>query len=205
MSRLGVVPIVEGHGEVQAIRTLLWRTWTELLGAEYVEVLQPVRQPRSKLVKESELQRAVKLGLLKLGSSASTTDRKMVLVLIDADEDGPCVLGPKLLDWARQVHPDADVACVLANVEYETWFVAAAESLRGLLDLPSDERIPEDPEALRLGKAWIERRFRGTKYSETVDQPRLTAQMDLSRCRSRSPSFDKLCRELKKRLVPTGV
>jgi hypothetical protein len=37
-------------------------------------------------------------------------------------------------------------------------------------------------------------------YAETVDQPRLTAAMDLQMCRERSKSFDKLCRELEKRL-----
>jgi predicted ATPase len=37
------------------------------------------------------------------------------------------------------------------------------------------------------------------KYSETIDQPAMTADMDLSLCRRRSPSFDKLCRELEKR------
>ena len=32
------------------------------------------------------------------------------------------------------------------------------------------------------------------------NQPRMTAAMDLALCRRRSPSFDKLCRELKQRL-----
>lgn len=40
----------------------------------------------------------------------------------------------------------------------------------------------------------------GTKYSETQDQPRMTAQMDLALCRRRCPSFDKLCRELASRV-----
>ncbi|GAG17177.1 unnamed protein product [marine sediment metagenome] len=129
----------------------------------------------------------------------------MVLVLIDADKDPPCILGPELLASAREVDVRADVSCVLANIEYETWFVAAAKSLHELLKLPPDTQIPEDPETRRLGKAWINDHFRGTKYSETIDQPRMTALMDLSRCRARSPSFDKLCRELEKRIGPTDV
>jgi len=92
------------------------------------------------------------------------------------------------------------VVCVLANPEYETWFVAAAESLEDFLDLGGGETLSEDPEKDGLKKAWIESRFRGLRYSETVDQPRMTAAMDLALCRSRSPSFDKLCRELSKRL-----
>ena len=55
MNRLRVVPIVEGHGEQQsAIRTLLVRLWTELLGGDYIDVLQPIRIPRSKLIQPAE-------------------------------------------------------------------------------------------------------------------------------------------------------
>ena len=38
----------------------------------------------------------------------------------------------------------------------------------------------------------------GAKYSESIDQAKLTAHMDLSLCRTRAPSFDKLCRELER-------
>ena len=91
------------------------------------------------------------------------------------------------------------VACILANVEYETWFVAAAESLRDFLDFPADATNLQAPEKARSGKGWVQRHFKGPKYSQTLDQPRLTARMDLGLCRARSPSFDKLCRELEAR------
>lgn len=197
MSRLRVVPIVEGHGEDQAIRTLLQRIWTDLLGGEYLEVLKPIRGKRYGLVREDELDRAISLALLKLGPATSAG---LVLVLLDADKDLPCVLGPELTAKARKSHGNADVACVVANVEYETWFVAAAESLAAYLEIPHGVSIPDDPERERSGKGWIKRFFKGVKYSETVDQPRLTAKMDLALCRRRSASFDKLCRELEKRL-----
>lgn len=93
---------------------------------------------------------------------------------------------------------DIEIACVIAKVEYEMWFVAAANSLRDLLTISPDENIPLDPEADRLGKSWVADRFHAAKYSETVDQPRLTARMDLMDARQNSPSFDKLCRELEK-------
>jgi hypothetical protein len=88
-------------------------------------------------------------------------------------------------------------------VEYETWFVAAAESLGQYLELSSDEAIPDDPEGARFGKGWIEHRFKGPKYSPTLDQPAMTARMDLEQCRRRSASFDKLCRDLAQRLAPS--
>jgi hypothetical protein len=87
---------------------------------------------------------------------------------------------------------------VLAKIEYETWFVAAAESLRDYLDIT--ESVPDHPET-SAGKGWVQARFRGTKYSETIDQVRMTAAMDLSRCREGSPSFDKLCREIAKYML----
>jgi Domain of unknown function (DUF4276) len=203
MSRLRVAPIVEGEGEFHSIRILLQRLWCEMLGGEYIDVLQPIRQPRGKLVKESELGKVVQLARSKLGNSSGPPDPLLILILIDADEDCPRELGPKLLQWARLEASDVEVACVLANVEYETWFAAAAESLSEFLDLSSDLQVAENPEELGSKKAWVERRFRGTKYSETIDQPRMTAAMDLAACRKRSPSFDKLCRELERRLRTT--
>ena len=97
---------------------------------------------------------------------------------------------------------DADATMPLVrSVEYETWFVAAADSLRERLSLAADEQVPENPEESRTGKGWIQRHFRrkDQSYSPTVDQPSLTTKMDLTLCRRRSPSFDKLCRELEKR------
>lgn len=93
------------------------------------------------------------------------------------------------------------MAVVFAEIEYETWFVAAAESLGGFLEV-GDRPIPENPEAQRAGKGWIQEYYSrpGRSYSEPVDQPAMTASMDLSLCRRRSPSFDKLCRELEQRL-----
>jgi hypothetical protein len=82
---------------------------------------------------------------------------------------------------------------------YETWFVAAAESLQEYLMLRPGEQVPPNPDAARLGKGWIKQRIRGGKYSETADQAALTSAMDLSLCRTRSHSFDKLCRELESR------
>lgn len=199
MKTLGIVPIVEGHGELEAVRILLTRTIQELLGGPYPVVLPPIRQSRSKLVaKPKELERAVSLGALKLREQSATFDRGLVLVLLDADEDLPCELAPRLLERTRR--DDVDTCCVLANPEYETWFVAAASSLSKYLLVAGDDDV-EDPETKRYKKAWIERRFVGSPYSPPIDQPRLTAAMDLAMCRAGSPSFDKLCRELELRLT----
>jgi hypothetical protein len=196
VKRLRVAAIVEGHGEYESIRLLLTRIWLELLGGEYIDVLQPIRQKRQQLVKQNGLERAIQLAILKLLDAPGDVMPSVILVLIDADEDVPCHLGPELHALAKNIRSDIDVICIVANVEYETWFVAAAESLCDYLVLPTEKTIPDAPEQERLGKPWIERQFKGMKYSETQDQPAMTAKMDIALCRTRSPSFDKLCREL---------
>lgn len=207
MSRLLVAPIVEGHGEYASIRELLRRVWCEVCGGEHVEVLRPIREKRHRLAadKNGALSRAVQFAARSLRAEKRFADwPSLVLVLLDADNDLPCQLGPALLSTARAAQSDIDVSVVIANVEYETWFVAAAESLGEMIRLRENETVPENPEALRCGKGWIKQRAIGLGYSETLHQPRLTAKFDLALCRRRSPSFDKLCRELERRCVPTS-
>lgn len=203
MSRPRVAPIVEGHGEVECVPILLRRVW-EMLGGEYIKVIRPFRGGRGRLAKRDDLQRAVRAASLKLSNPTATDDPKLVLLLMDADEDCPKVLGPELLGFARGVDSRVDVACVLAKVEYETWFVAAAESLSKYLDLTSLAGASDSPEDARHGKRWVEDHFligqQRSKYSETRDQPAMTRAVDLALCRKRAPSFDKLCRDLEQRL-----
>jgi hypothetical protein len=199
---LKIVPIVEGDGEVAAVPILLRRICDELFDHAVAHVLQPVRQPRSRLVSNREdcLQKSLGLAVNKLRQLQIAEARELVLLLLDADEDCPAELAPRLNAMAAQFRSDADFACVLAMVEFETWFVASAESLTRFIQLDRPDEAPRQPERTRSRKAWIQNRFLLPKYSETVDQPKLTAAMDLALCRSRSASFDKLCRELGRRL-----
>lgn len=203
MGRIRIVPIVEGDGEYACIRILLERVWYEVVGGEYIEVIRPVRQSRGKLLQEAELRRFVRLASGLLNEAPASDDPALVLILVDSERDCPKLVGPKLLAIGREVDPRVDVACVLAHVMYETWFVASAGSLGAYLEC-DPEAEPTDPEGAELGKSWIEKHFRFPKYRETQHQPAMTRAMDLAACRSRSPSFDKLCRELEKRMAPSG-
>lgn len=201
MSRLRVAPIVEGHGECEAVRTLLQRIWHEMLHGEHIDVLRPIREPRAKIIRQDTLSKKIDLAARKLSQNTVPGDRNLIFILLDADKDLPCILAPQILERAVQSRSDMDLICVIANPEYETWFVGACESLRDFLHFESHD-VPRHPEQSKSRKAWIENHFKlkNAVYSETIDQPRMTAKMDLSLCRKRCPSFDKLCRELEKRI-----
>ncbi len=200
MSQLRVAPIVEGYGDVEAFPVLLRRIGDELLGIP-IDVIRPIRQPKGALIKLEGVERAVQLARMKL-ANAAVPATGLILLSLDCDDDRVCELAPRLLSRMGGAAPMA-CACVLPNPEFETWFVGAAESLRRYLDDVTPASIPGEPEIARAKKEWIEQRFRGDKYRETVDQVRFAATMDLSACRTRCPSFDKLVRELRKAAAST--
>jgi hypothetical protein len=183
--------LVEGHGEVAAA-PLLIRRIAELL-ALLCSIRTVLREPRTTLVKAGGLERAVTLLANKVGADGA------VLVLLDSDDDLPCALGPSLLARAQRVRPDRPIGVVLAEREYEAWFLAAAASLRGKRGLPEELESPTAFAELRDAKGWLNQRMsRG--YSPAVDQPALTALFDLEQA-GRARSFDKLVREVTKLLV----
>lgn len=195
---IALASIVEGHGEVQALPILLRRIANEVLAGAPVQVLQPIRIPKSTLVRPGELERAVELGAAKSGPS------KRLLILIDSDEDCPAELGPRLLDRARLARPDVRISVVLAKCEFESWFLAAAESISGQRGLPSDLVAPAEPESIRAAKEWLSARMGPMRgYSETTDQPALAAIFSLAAARS-SDSFDKFYREAVRLTTPVN-
>lgn len=200
MTALRVAPIVEGHGDRPAIEVVLRRT-AKWLGAEFCEVLTPIRRPRSKLVRPgpqvqiAEVQRAVQLATGKLSQRTTPRAERLILILLDADQDCAKTIAAQLLS-SGQPETALPVCCVLPVVEFETWFIGGAVALGNYLRLDDLSALPDNPETLRLGKGWIQVRMLSGKYSEPLDQPLLAEHFDLDACRQRCPSFDKLCRDL---------
>jgi hypothetical protein len=189
--KLGV--IVEGQGDVAALPILLRRICERLLLVEAVEIVRPHRISRSKLIRADELERAIELVARDSGPGAP------ILVVADADDDCPAALGPTLLKRARRT--DRAVAVVLAKRELESWFVAAAVSLRGKRGLPHDLEPPTDPEAIRDAKGWLGERMPAHGYSATLDQPAFSALIDLDQAAG-ARSFERLNREVRRLLLP---
>jgi Domain of unknown function (DUF4276) len=185
-----IAPIVEGFGDVEAVPILIRRIAAEIDPSMKIIVQRPFRVPRSKLVKDGEIERAVEF------VARATGPQGGVLVLVDSDDDCPATLGPALLSRAKIARSDRAIGVVLAKYEFEAWFIAAAESLRGCRRLATDLIAPSDPEAIRDAKSWLSNHMpQRSQYREVLDQPALTALFDLPAARA-APSFDKCWREL---------
>lgn len=191
MSR--ITPIVEGVGEVEALPLLLRRLWEwRTPTAPYpAEINPPIRVRRDRFLnRDREFERYLLL------AHGKAQPNGWILILFDADDDCPAQLGHEILQRARDILPTARVSVVLANREYEAWFIASANALNGCRGFELHDDIPpSDPEAPRDAKGWIGKRMAGKKYSEVLDQPALTQQMDLAAAHAASRSFRKLCGE----------
>lgn len=151
---INVTAIVEGDGEVIALPVLLRRLNEWLTPEVYVDVGYPIRVRRDRFLnKDDEFRRHLSLAANKCG------DKGWILILFDADDDCPAELGQKILRRAQSIAPHRKISVVLANREYEAWFIAAAESLqgnRGLIMTRQRPSIPNDHAMPRAGSrlAW---------------------------------------------------
>ncbi len=182
--------IVEGHGDVVAVPLLIRRIAAELHPDLVIETPRPIRVHRNQVVQADKFERRVELAIQRIGGQGA------IFIILDAGDACPAQLGPELLNRASQVRSDLPIAVVLAKYEFEAWFLAAAESLRGQRGLGDNIHPPNDPEAIRGAKEWLSQRMENSRtYRETQDQPALTAHFDLEPAR-RTNSFDKCYREI---------
>ena len=185
--------IVEGDGEIQALPVLLRRILADIGSSIYPSISVPVVWPRSRLVKREFLVRAVALAAQRATSTGA------ILVLLDADDDCPVSLGAELQTWASAARSDIPLAVVVANREYEAWFLAAAESLRGHRGLRSDLVAPDDCDSIRDAKGWLEdRSATGEEYDPINHQASFSQRIDLELARQNSRSFRKLDKEVRR-------
>src|SRR5262245_19167725 len=195
MNRITIASIVEGDGEVLALPPLLYRIAHEL-GVWDLSVPSPHRLPRGKMIRTDLLENAVQAAGYRVDAAGG------VLVLLDADDDCPASLGVSLLARAQAARPDKKVAVVVANKEFEAWFLAAAPSLAGQHDLPDTLAMPDDPEGVQDAKGWLSTRMDGHPYRPTTDQAALSRVFDMKAAGQHSPSFDKFWRDVERLMSP---
>ncbi|BBL60525.1 hypothetical protein MKFW12EY_41380 [Methylomonas koyamae] len=197
---INVTAIVEGDGEVIALPILLRRLNQWLTPDIHVDVGYPIRVRRDRFLNRAdEFRRHLSLAANKCG------DEGWILILFDADDDCPAELGQEILRRAESIVPHRKISVVLANREYEAWFVAAAESLQGHRGFTYDPAKFVDPEQPRDAKGWIKACMANRSYGETTDQPAFSAQINLQLAFDRSRSFRKLCSEWHKRSLAAGA
>jgi hypothetical protein len=185
---VGIASIVEGHGEVKSVPSLLTLI-LNTLGIHDIYALDPMRVHRQEVVKPGQLEQKIKVLV------ATRRNVGAILVLLDADEDCPAELAPALLDRAGK-NTHLPVRVVLARREFEAWFLGCTEPFRGFMGIPDNAVAPEDPEEERDAKGRLERNMHGASYSSKVDQVRFVKRMDLDACRQHCRSFDKLFRDV---------
>ena len=186
-----VAPIVEGHGEVQAVPILLRRILSEKRADAFLRVNPPLRIKTGSFFRDTAyFAKHIELAARK----ARPHSRGSVLILLDCEDDCPANIGPELLAKASAIRADIPMTVALAYREYETWFLAAAHSLRGKCGLPVDLNPPEEPESVRDAKGWLGARM-PSRYNEPNDQPILSESFSLDEAAT-VPSFARLRRKL---------
>ncbi len=183
MNRRFFSPIVEGHGEQEALPVLIRKIFTEFSPQIIPVINPPIRVKSGSFLNDTEyFRKYVSLAAAK----AAQADGELLIVL-DCEDDCPASLGPNLLAKARTVRSDVPITVVLAHREYETWFLAAAESLRGCAGLPADLTPPAAPELIRGAKEWLGRHM-DQSYDPIIHQAAFTARFDLAQAKT-VPSF----------------
>ncbi len=175
-----IYSIVEGQGDEVALPVLLRRLRNEANAWE-LQFARPHRRHRPELVQKDSLQRAVEFAALH-------GDCHGILILIDADDDCPLTLAPVLQAWAQEVAHGKACAVVMANREYEAWFLASVGSLSDT-QAATSHPTPEEP---RDAKGQLESLMPGLSYSSTIHQASFTAKLDMNAAYLRCRSFRKL-------------
>ncbi len=165
-----------------------------------LDIPRPIRVSRNRILRGGELERTIDLAAGRAAANGC------ILLLFDANGDCPARLAPELLQRARDARPDRTVCAVLAKMEYEAWFIAAAASLIEWRDADPAVAPPGNPEAIANAKGWLAARMRpGKTYRETLHQASFTARFDMDAARAAAPSFDKLWRDVSRLLRVSGA
>ena len=191
--------IVEGHGEVAALPELLRRLHSWRPANQFPEPLPPIRVHRDRFLnREDEFRKQLLLAAAKCG------DNGWILIVLDADDDCPATLAADVSQRAALHVSHRRFSVVIANREFEAWFIAAASSLAGVRGFRFPPGDIVDAEAPRDAKGWMRQNMAGATYSEVLDQPAFAASIDLQQAFDNSRSFRKLCKEWQANVADIG-
>jgi hypothetical protein len=192
-----IQPIVEGHAEIEALPVLLRRMCAEA-EAFHVQIGVPIRRHRSQLVQRESLEKAVKI-------ARRQPECRAILIVFDGDRDCPREVGPRIQGWAQTMAGEVPCFVVVPHREYEAWFLAAIESLRGRRSLRTDAVAPPQPEEILGTKEALEAQMIGATYHGPADQPAFSALFDLAAAYRVSRSFRRMTTAFGQMLQAEGI
>lgn len=167
-------PVVEGHGDQQALLPLIYNIIESSGGVVYPEIKPPYRGHWGALAnKPDELERCAGIALRRGGPMAR------LLVLLDADDRCPAELGPALLQRLVSRFPERRVSVSIADREYESWFIASAESIARHTGAAVRYAVPQNIEAIRAAKGWVGRYLMTARYNPQDNQAAFSARIDV--------------------------
>jgi hypothetical protein len=175
-----IAPIVEGHGEIEALPALLHRIAAHM--GKVLVVNRPIRVKAAKFLNDKEDFRKH----IELAAAKAIGNGGIALILLDCEDDCAAEMGPLILAKALAIRPDARFIVALATKEYESWFIAGVKSLGGVRGIPVDIEAPVEAENIRNAKGWLGLRM-NVAYDEITHQLEFSRKIDLEQaCLNRS-------------------
>ena len=170
---------------------LIRRILYELLSEYEYQVDIPLRLKRGEIF--SKLPQFLTYAATRQGCNA-------IVIIADSDDDCPRDLASKVSRIAANRNIGMPVAVVCPNKEYEAWFIASIEDIRGSaigqrgVTVDSKAECPDDPETIRGAKGWLTRQMpKGMAYKPSLDQAPMTEKINLHLASRRSRSFRRMC------------
>lgn len=195
-----IAPIVEGHGEVGALLPLIHNIVGSNTGLVYPQIVRPYRAHWGSLVnRPADLLRYAEIVMQEGGPGSC------LLVLLDADGCCPAKLGPKLFERLKLRFPRDPISVTVADWEYESWFIASAETIAAHIGTDLSIDVPDCIEEIENAKGWLEQNILKRRYKETDDQAAFSSLIDVPLARQRSRSFDRFCLELDRLMMISSL
>lgn len=178
-----LLPIVEGHGDIQAVPVLIRRI-LQHHNIFDIEVLNPHKRgdlPKIKANFDNYFKIAIK-------------DKAAIIWIIDFDcATCDCVASEssQLYQRANAIYAGWPFRVAFMVKEFETLFLSEPDATRSILkEIPKKTTFPENPETIRGAKEWLSNAMpSGYAYKETVHQVKLSAVVDLDCLRKSSASY----------------
>jgi hypothetical protein len=170
--------VVEGYGDRDAVPTVV-RSYLSSIGEYEIAPAKPLNaKGRGNLTKEGQLEKFVRQAVREPGTGG-------VLVVLDAESDPACELGPALLERASEAAAPVPARVCLAVRKFENWI--AASDLQDPPWYPGESGY-EGGGADAAIRAWSPTGV----YAKTAMQPGFAARLNLALVRARCPSFERL-------------